>query len=144
LPSCGCGGRWGWGRTVALDDETLVSYRYGLAGRPDRLIRQGDMVIPEEWKSGRRVWPNHRAQLGVYFLLIEDQFGLRPTHGFIVLSDGSRHRVENTAELRAWLLKVADRIRAARARVTQPIPVNPKPGQCRACGVRGHCGQARL
>ncbi len=60
----------GWGRTVALDDETFVSYRYGLVGRPDRLIRHGDTVIPEEWKSARRVWPNHRAQLGVDFLLI--------------------------------------------------------------------------
>ncbi len=29
------------------------------------------MVIPEEWKNSRRVWPSHLAQLGVYFLLSE-------------------------------------------------------------------------
>jgi hypothetical protein len=69
----------GWGRTVALDDWNLVLYRYGLAGRPDRLIRQGDMIIPEEWKSASRVWRSHRAQMGVYFLLIEDQLGVRPS-----------------------------------------------------------------
>jgi CRISPR-associated exonuclease Cas4 len=68
---------------------------------------------------------------------------VRPSHGVIVLGDGSRHRVENTAELRAWVLDLAGQIRAARAAVTVPIAVNPTPGQCRACGMRGHCGQAR-
>jgi len=61
-----------------------------------------------------------------------------------VLGDGTRERIDNTSELRAWVLKVADQIRAARSRIMQPIQVDPKPGQCRACGVRGNCGQARL
>jgi hypothetical protein len=38
-------------RTVALDEETLSSRRYGLTGRMDRLIREGSVVTPEEWKS---------------------------------------------------------------------------------------------
>ena len=41
----------GEGRTVALDNVLLTSRRLGLTGRPDRLIRKGGMVIPEEWKS---------------------------------------------------------------------------------------------
>jgi len=41
----------GAGQTVALDSVTLISERYGLTGRPDRLIRDGSIVIPEEWKS---------------------------------------------------------------------------------------------
>jgi hypothetical protein len=41
----------GGGKTVALDNVTLTSQRYGLTGRMDRLIRDGGMVIPEEWKS---------------------------------------------------------------------------------------------
>jgi CRISPR-associated exonuclease Cas4 len=39
------------GRTVALDNVTLTSRRFGLTGRPDRLIREGGTIIPEEWKS---------------------------------------------------------------------------------------------
>lgn len=31
----------GQGRTVALDDRLLISERFGLSGRPDRLIWQG-------------------------------------------------------------------------------------------------------
>ena len=134
----------GSGKTVSLDRITLTSRRLGLTGRPDRLIKTDSTIIPEEWKSSRRVWPSHRAQMGCYFVLIEEELRIRPTHGFIVCGDGTRHRIENTQDLRAWVLELAGQIRAARARVTEPIRVIPKPSQCRVCGMRGHCGQARL
>jgi CRISPR-associated exonuclease Cas4 len=136
---CGLAG----GRTVALDNVTLTSRRYGLTGRPDRLIRERGMVTPEEWKSARQLRGWHRAQMGVYFLLIEDQLKVRPTHGFVVLGDGARHRIENDALLRSWVLDLAGRIREARKNVGVSIPVNPKPSQCRPCGQRPNCGQAR-
>jgi CRISPR-associated exonuclease Cas4 len=82
--------------------------------------------------------------LGGYFLLVEEQLRIRPSHGFIVCGDATRHRIENDAKLRAWVLDLAGQIRAARAAVTQPITVNPMAGQCRPCGMRGHCGQARI
>jgi hypothetical protein len=63
----------GAGRTVAIDNVTLTSRRYGLTGRMDRLIRDEDTVVIEEWKSSRRVWPSHRAQMGAYFILIEEE-----------------------------------------------------------------------
>lgn len=134
----------GSGKTVSLDRVTLTSRRLGLTGRPDRLIRQGGVVWPEEWKSARVLRPWHRAQMGVYFALIEDQLGVRPPHGFIVCGDGTRHQVDNTGELRAWVLDLAGQIRAARQKVDQPIPVTPEHGQCRPCGMRGQCGQARF
>jgi CRISPR-associated exonuclease Cas4 len=134
----------GCGKTVSLDRVTLTSQRLGLTGRPDRLIKAHGSIIVEEWKSSRRVWPSHRAQMGVYFLLIEEELRIRPSHGFIVCGDGARHRIENTDDLRAWVLTMAGEIRSLRAAPDQPIEVRPKPGQCRPCGMRGHCGQARL
>jgi CRISPR-associated exonuclease Cas4 len=133
----------GSGKTISLDKVTLTSHRLGLTGRPDRLIKTDGTIIPEEWKSSRRVWPSPRAQMAVYFLLIEEELRIRPTHGFIVLGDGTRNRVDNTEELRNWVLDLADQIRAARKTVTEPILVNPTVGQCRACGQRGNCGRAR-
>jgi CRISPR-associated exonuclease Cas4 len=44
-------------KTLDLDGRNLYSARYGLAGRPDRIV-EGN--IPEEWKSGRRVYDSHR------------------------------------------------------------------------------------
>ncbi len=134
----------GGGKTLSLDRVTLTSMRLGLTGRPDRLIKSDGTIIVEEWKSCRTLRPWHRAQMGVYFLLVEEELRIRPSHGFIVCGDGSRHRIENSDELRAWVLDMAGQIRAARAVVAQPIPVTPVPGQCRPCGMRGHCSQARL
>jgi hypothetical protein len=104
----------GDGRTVSLDRITLTSYRLGLTGRPDRIIKTADTIVVEDWKSGRVLRAHHRAQLGVYCLLIEDQLGVRPAYGVIVCGDGTRHRVENDEQLRAWVLELAGRIRAAR------------------------------
>jgi CRISPR-associated exonuclease Cas4 len=109
-----------------------------LAGRPDRIIEGG---IPEEWKSSLRVYKSHIAQLAVYFILIEEETGIRPPHGFIVTGDGRREQVENTPELRAWVLGIADHIRAARRELDQEIPVRQPAAKCRACGMREGCGQ---
>lgn len=76
----------GAGKTVSLDRVTLPSRRLGLTGRPDRLVKSGGVVISEEWKSSRRLRDSHRAQLGIYFLLIEDQMerGRRTVLSFAV------------------------------------------------------------
>jgi CRISPR-associated exonuclease Cas4 len=79
--------------------------------------------------------------MGCYFLLVEEELRIRPFHGFVVLGDSTRHRIENTAELRAWVLELARQIRAARVAVDQPIPVNPVPGQCRPCGQCTNCAR---
>lgn len=127
------------GRTLALDNVALHSERHGLSGRPDRIVRVGRTVVPEEWKSSGRLWPGHIAQMGVYFLLIEERFGVRPPHGFVVLGTGERHRVENDEKLRAWVLDLAGRIRDARSMLREPLEVRPRPAQCRSCGQRGNC-----
>ena len=133
----------GGGKTVSLDRVTLTSRRLGLNGRPDRLIKADGSIFVEEWKSSRQLRPWHRAQMGCYFLLVEEQLRIRPPHGFIVCGDGTRHRIDNTAELRAWVLDLAGQIRASRAVVAQSIQVMPAHAQCRSCSQRGNCGQAR-
>ncbi len=128
-------------RTLDLDGRNLYSARYGLAGRPDRIVEEGGLPIPEEWKSGRRVHDSHRVQLGVYLILIEEETGIRPPHGYVVLGDGRRQRVENTDQLRARVLAIADQIRAARRDLVEIIQVSQPPAKCRGYGVREACGQ---
>ena len=131
----------GAGRTVAFDDRTLYSDRLKLVGRPDRLVREEEWIIPEEWKSSKRVSDGHRHQLGTYFILIEEELGARPPHGYVVLGDGSRVRVENTEELRAKVLEAADAIRRSRRAIRDEIPVRQPAAKCRACGQRSSCRQ---
>jgi CRISPR-associated exonuclease Cas4 len=139
--------RWarglGHGATVALDDVTLFSKRHQLVGRPDRVVRRGKTLIPEEWKSSKDVQEWHRAQVGVYFLLIEETYGVRPPYGFVVARDGRRERVKNTEELREKVLRIAAEIREARRHVEEEIRASPQKWQCRVCGSRSRCRQSR-
>ena len=130
---------FGHGRTVSRDDMLLVSPRYGLSGRPDRIVNVNGHYIPEEKKPGRQVYDAYRAQMGVYLLLIEEQYGIRPPYGVLILGDGRRVKIPNTDALRAWVLAIATNIRQHRQRleVTLSPPNNPR--QCLACGQRGHC-----
>jgi CRISPR-associated exonuclease Cas4 len=132
----------GSGETVALDDVTLFSERLQLTGRPDRIVRQGELLIPEEWKSSKRVSDGHRLQLGTYFLLIEEEYGVRPPFGVVVLGDGSRVAVKNTEELRSKVLAIAEKIREHRRKIREEIPVRPPAAKCRGCGQRRNCAQA--
>jgi len=132
----------GAGETVALDDRVLFSERLKLIGRPDRIERVGGLFIPEEWKSAKRVNHGHRLQLATYFLLIEDEYGVKPSHGFVVLGDGRRVKVQNTPELRVEVLHIAERIREHRAKLREEIPVRQPAAKCRACSQRGNCRQA--
>lgn len=140
-------GRWkrglGHGETVALDNVTLFSERLKLTGRPDRIVKRGEVLIPEEWKSAKRVSEAHRLQLGAYFLLIEEQYGERPPFGVVVLGDGSRVAVKNTERLRSEVLAVAQKIREHRREIREVIPVRQPAAKCRVCGHRENCSQAR-
>ncbi len=140
-------GRWkrglGSDETVALDDVTLYSERLKLVGRPDRIMRQGELFIPEEWKSSKRVNQGHRLQLGAYFILIEEEYGVRPPFGVVVLGDSSRVEVKNTEGLRSEVLGVAEKIREHRLTIREEIPVRQPAAKCRVCGQRGNCGQAQ-
>ena len=86
----------GGGKTVSLDRVTLTSRRLGLTGRPDRLDQGGW----HDHRRGMEIIPAASAfapgEDGVYFLLVEEELRIRPTHGFIVCGDGTRHRIENT------------------------------------------------
>lgn len=136
----------GPGETVSLDDVTLYSPRLRLIGRPDRIAREGENLIPEEWKSSKRLSEEHTLQLGTCFLLIEERYGARPLHGFVVLGDGSRRRVENTEELCSEVLRIAERIREHRRNLAREIPVEQPAWKCRRCGQRKNwrCTLAKL
>jgi hypothetical protein len=64
----------------------------------------------------------HRAKMGVYFLLDEEQFSVRPPYGNVVLRDGTRYRVENDTKLQACVLDPGqkDPGRAVQGRGTDP------------------------
>ena len=135
----------GQGRTVSLDRVALTSARLGLTGRPDRIIKADGTIIVEEWKSGRKVRDlrtGHRWAFTSCWSRRSCGFGRRTASSCWATARGTGSRIRRRCG--NGCSSLAEAIRAARAVVAVPIPVSPTPGQCRPCGQRGNCGQARL
>lgn len=66
---------FGYGKTISHDNVRLSSERCMLRGKPDRIVQRGRYFIPEEKKSGLRPAESYQAQLGVYLILIEQEWG---------------------------------------------------------------------
>ena len=132
---------FGGGHTISHDNITLRSKRYGLVGRPDRIVRRGKQIIVEDKKRSMRIYESHRVQMGVYMLLVEEHYGVRPPHAVLVLGDGRREKIRNTKKLRAQVLDITARIRKARSDLRQPLRVVTTPAKCRACAQRQNCDQ---
>jgi CRISPR-associated exonuclease Cas4 len=158
LLSVGWLGRWRRSQRTALgltteaivsaDDSatptpTLFSARYRLAGRPDQLVRSGRMVVPVEHKPrSRRLQDSHILQVAAQCLLVEEVYGVRPTHGLVVLAGGMQERVDFTSALEQRLQETMPEMRAFLREDAEPGPrwVAPK---CRACGFREVCWDIR-
>ena len=108
---------FGLGWTISADKITLRAPALGLVGKPDRIVQRRGFIIPEERKPGLEVYDNYRAQLGVYLVLVEEHYEVRPPYGFVVLGDGRRHKIKNTEDLRNKVKALAQEIRTARTKL---------------------------
>ena len=84
---------------------------------------------------------SYRAQLGVYLVLVEEEYGVRPPYGFIILRDGERIKVKNKRRLRSRVIGIAERIRAHRQQLDEPLSPPATPAKCRNCSQRQNCEQ---
>jgi CRISPR-associated exonuclease Cas4 len=129
---------------VAADDSatpvpTLYSARYRLVGRPDQLVRTGRMLVPVEHKPrARRLQDSHVLQVAAQCLLVEEVYGVRPTHGLVVLAGGIQERVEFTSALEERLLATMADMRALLCTDAEPGP-HWVAYKCQACGFREAC-----
>jgi hypothetical protein len=95
----------------------LVSYRYGLKGKPDALVRIPDgALIPVERKNGRaprRPYDGDLIQTAVYCVLVEDNYGQTPPFMRIQYADRWFDELF-TNRHREWVMQVSARLREAR------------------------------
>jgi CRISPR-associated exonuclease Cas4 len=120
--------------------ELLVSERYGLRGRPDYVIAEGDHLIPVEVKTGRTPKGplfSHILQLAAYCLLIEEKYGRAPPHG-VIRYEGASHEIEYNEDLKKLLVGKLQDMRAALAKGEAHRNHN-RPGKCIHCSRRDGC-----
>lgn len=122
-----------WKPAAILRSET-----YGISGKPDLLLRDGNALVPVEVKSynaPEEPYASNLMQLAAYFLLIEENYDARPDYGIIRYADRSIC-VENSRKLRGMLLRTLSDMRGWDG----SLPKCNRGGRCAACGFRDACG----
>ncbi|MFQ5400019.1 MAG: PD-(D/E)XK nuclease family protein [Anaerolineae bacterium] len=125
------------------NNESLHITDLRLVGKPDYLVEATDgAIIPVEVKSGRapeEPWEGHLLQLAAYCLLVDENYGRRPSYGILQYRDKA-FAVDYTEEMEAALLQVLSEMR--NARFDEELDRDHNEWQrCARCGVRSACEQ---
>jgi len=128
-----------------LTEETpvLKSRKYNLAGRPDYMIKEKDMRLPVEVKTGRRPkapFFSHVLQIGAYCLLSEETFQKSPSHGQIRYGfENEPHNVDWEPKLKTLVLEKIDEMNDILERRTKAHRNHKRVGKCNNCSRRKGC-----
>ena len=128
-----------------LKQQNIYSARYGLSGRPDRIVRTARGIVPVELKSSAapRTGPHEAqlAQLFAYCLLVEERYQSTVREGMIEYSDRA-FTIPFDEQRRKWILDLIAEVKQAKRLHSEPGRSHHHPARCRACGLRGSCSQA--
>ena len=128
-----------------LTKETplLKSINHNLAGRPDYLIKENEIRIPVEVKTGRRPrapFFSHVLQIGAYCLLSEETFQKKPTHGQIRYGfDNEPHDVKWDSDLRALVIEKLEDMNDILEGKAEAHRNHKRVGKCNSCSRRKGC-----
>jgi CRISPR-associated exonuclease Cas4 len=120
--------------------DLLVSEKYGLRGRPDYILTEGDHIIPVEVKTGRTPRGplfSHILQIAAYCLLVEDRYGKAPPYGVIRYPEAS-HEIEYNEDLKKLLVGKIEEMRKALAK-GEAHRNHRRPAKCVHCSRREVC-----
>lgn len=123
--------------------RALYDAELDLVGRPDYLIRQNGELVPVEVKSGRspkKPYDSHIFQAAAYCLLVNSNFGLRPSHALIRYPERT-FKVNFTQALEQDLRAILAEMRAYSA-TALPQRSHQQASRCRACGFLEICDQS--
>ncbi len=121
-------------------DQPLMSYRYGLVGKPDYLLETRAGLIPVELKPSRRAktpYAGDLMQLAAYCLLVEDATQQAPPYGLLRYATHT-FRMPYTAAVRADLLALLDELRQDRD-ADEVARSHQQAARCRGCGFYTQC-----
>tara|TARA_B100000029_G_scaffold446569_1_gene467797 strand:- start:43 stop:876 length:834 start_codon:yes stop_codon:yes gene_type:complete len=128
-----------------LTDDTpiLKSRKYNLAGRPDYMIKESDLHIPVEVKTGRRPkapFFSHVLQIGAYCLLSEETFQKSPSHGQIRYGfENEPHNVEWEPKLKNLVVEKIEEMNDILDGKMEAHRNHKRAGKCNNCSRRKGC-----
>lgn len=102
--------------TKASPGRVLYAKTLELSGKPDYLIKDEGVIIPVEVKTGKTPsspYVNHTTQLMAYCLLIEENYGVRPTGGYLKYPE-KEFKIAYTKEAENSVRKLVEEIQKAK------------------------------
>jgi predicted RecB family nuclease len=137
------------GRVVYAGDDPsyrmLYSNGAGLRGRPDFVVKRGPhggiwwpAYSPVEYKTARRPAaprPRDVAQLAAYGLLVQQEFGAYPRHGYLLYAGGKPFKVKLGAPAERQIRRILTTLRGP-DRYPTTVPVDAR---CTGCIMRATC-----
>ena len=125
------------------DSKLFSSDKYRLRGRPDYIVKEDNVKIPVEIKTGRvpkGPFFSHILQTAAYCLLLEEETGKSPPYGIVKYGD-KEFEVEYDNELKDLLLEKLDDMREIFQ--TEDVHRNHnRKGKCRNCSRREICPES--
>jgi len=122
--------------------DALYDPILGLAGKPDYLVQDREHIIPVEVKSRpvtKSPYDSHIFQLASYCLLVENNYGVRPSAG-ILHYPNKTYRIDFTPRLERTTINIIDEMHAHDDRKAADRS-HQSPARCSGCGFRSICDQ---
>ncbi|HKW43594.1 MAG TPA: CRISPR-associated protein Cas4 [Thermoplasmata archaeon] len=120
--------------------KRFVSKKYGLSGRPDAVVMDGEHHIPVEIKTGRVPRGplfSHILQVVAYCILLEEEYGRAPPYG-IIRYETTNYEIEYNEDQKRLLLEKLAEMRDAIVK-GEAHRNHSRPGKCIHCSRRSGC-----
>lgn len=125
----------------------LVSFKYGITGKPDLILEQGGYPIPVLTKRGlapKSPHDSHVAQILVHCLLIEDTTQITPPYG-IIRYDNRTFEVDYDNEMYAMLVDLLEEMHHECEHEIALLPrSHHKKQYCAGCRHRKKCDESLI
>jgi len=129
-------------RNWGVVEEPLFDPEFQLVGKPDYLIKNKELVIPVEVKTGHAPespYDSHIYQLAAYCRLVEVAYRKRPPYGLIHYPNKT-FAIDYTPALSESLLTLLEEMRKT-SKNKEINRSHSNPQRCRSCGYRSKCDQ---
>lgn len=125
---------------LMAEGRILRSRNFGLSGKPDKVMKNGNNVIPYEYKSTDASKPRegHMLQMAAYFVILEENYPDSKVEYGVLKYKNCAFRIENDPRLRGELFKIMDRMRN---NTGEPERNHESPGRCFRCSFGEICSQ---
>jgi len=123
------------------EEPILCSDKFGISGRPDRLIRQNESIAPSIIRTGNipdnGVWNTERLALTAYSILVEEKYNSIVEKGFVeYVRWGKVRQCVIKRHERRQVLRIRDKIKRIQDGF---MPERPKDAPCEYCNFIGIC-----